>query len=255
MRRNHSTALPSLAENSLEDKEETDDDSSSYNSDSSISMILRQQNVDGEDKDASGSHSQSDSESDKVLHSSDQPVQQLDQTTDQETLRLLKQKVEELSVMTGKVVLLQQRIKQLVRKNKHLEDLVARNIGAGDSSAVVSRNEVFKSQIVESINTILQMYPRWSVKRTGPLVAQALWNQEVNQPELLKLSRKYFRDTVFTPFNVLREMDLAGGTLSYEGLDILRRVETAGLKRFRVSMIPSKSEEIKRMAAMIEWYA
>ena len=100
VRRTHWTALPSLAEDSLEDKEVADDDSSSYNSDGSISMILRQQNVHGEDKDASGSHSQSDSES-EVLHSSDQPVQQLDQTTDQETLRLFKQKEEELRVMTG----------------------------------------------------------------------------------------------------------------------------------------------------------
>ena len=49
-------------------------------------------------------------------------------------------------------------------------------------------------------------------------------------------------------------MDLAGGTLSYEGIDVLRRVETAGLKRFRGSMIPSKSE-IKRMAGMVEWFA
>ena len=112
-----------------------------------------------DDKDASGSHSQSDSKS-EVIHSSNQPVQQLDQSTDQETLRLLKQKEEELSVMTGKVILLQQRIKHLVRKNKHLVDLVARNIGAGDSSAVVSRNEVFKSQIVESINTILHICNR-----------------------------------------------------------------------------------------------
>ena len=49
-------------------------------------------------------------------------------------------------------------------------------------------------------------------------------------------------------------MDLAGGTLSYEGIDVLRRVETQGQTRFRGSMIPSKSE-IKRMAGMIEWTA
>ena len=49
-------------------------------------------------------------------------------------------------------------------------------------------------------------------------------------------------------------MDLAGGTLSYESIDVLRRVKTGGLKRFHGSMIPSKSE-IKRMASMVEWYA
>ena len=49
-------------------------------------------------------------------------------------------------------------------------------------------------------------------------------------------------------------MDLAGGTLSYEGIDVLRRVETCGVERFRGSIIPSKSD-LKRMAASVEWYA
>ena len=75
--------------------------------------------------------------------------------------------------------------------------------------------------------------------------------QSKNLPELLKQSRRHFRDNAFTPFNVLREMDLAGGTLSYKGIDVLRRVETAGLKRYHGSMIPSMSE-IKRMASMDE---
>jgi hypothetical protein len=74
------------------------------------------------------------------------------------------------------------------------------------------------------------------------------------QPHLLQLARKHFRAHLFTPFNIIREMDLAGGTLSYEGIDVIRRVETSGVKRFRGSMIPSKSE-IKRMAARVEWFA
>jgi hypothetical protein len=49
-------------------------------------------------------------------------------------------------------------------------------------------------------------------------------------------------------------MDLAGGTLSYEGIDVLRRVETCGVKGFRGTIIPSKSE-IKRMDGIVEWYA
>jgi hypothetical protein len=49
-------------------------------------------------------------------------------------------------------------------------------------------------------------------------------------------------------------MDLAGGTLSYEGIEVLRRVKTRGLQGFRGSMIPSKSA-LKRMAGVAEWYA
>ena len=43
-------------------------------------------------------------------------------------------------------------------------------------------------------------------------------------------------------------MDLAGWTLSDEGIDVLWQVE------FRGSMIPSKSE-LKRVASMFEWFA
>jgi hypothetical protein len=42
--------------------------------------------------------------------------------------------------------------------------------------------------------------------------------------------------------------------MSYEVIDILHCVETCGVKHFRGSVIPSKSE-IKRMAASVEWYA
>ena len=128
------------------------------------------------------------------------------------------------------------------------------NNGSIADDPTFTRNKAFKHQVMEAINEVLRRYPRWSPKRTGALVAQTLWEQAVNLPELLKLSRKYYRDKVFTPYNILQEMDLAGGTLSYEGIDVLRRVETAGLKRFRGSMIPSKSE-IKRMAGMVEWFA
>ena len=118
----------------------------------------------------------------------------------------------------------------------------------------MSRNQLFKAQIVAAINHVSNVYPCWSSKRTVPLIAQAVWNVDANQPELLKLARKHFRATVFTPFNILKEMDIAGGTLSYEGIDILRQVETLGIKRFRGSMIPSKSEIKRTMAGTIEWF-
>jgi hypothetical protein len=39
-----------------------------------------------------------------------------------------------------------------------------------------------------------------------------------------------------------------------QGIDVLLGVEIGGLKRFRGSIIPSKSE-IKHMAGMVEWFA
>jgi hypothetical protein len=164
---------------------------------------------------------------------------------------LLRSRDQEVNRLEGKVALLQVQIRNMSRKIKKWQ---AADVNEALLDPNVSRNDVFKQKVVESINKVLIRYPRWSSNRTGALVVQALWSQEVNLPELLKLSRKYFRENVFTPYNVLREMDLAGGTLSYAGIDVLRRVETGGVKRFRGSMIPSKSE-IKRMASLVEWFA
>jgi hypothetical protein len=181
--------------------------------------------------------------------------------------KLLREKDLALDRLEGKVVLLQEKMKDVARKNKVLEEAAKKTFArttactptnlqsaSGGHSSASSQNEVFINAVLESIADVLRMYPRWNTKRTGSLIAQAVWSQQSNLPELLKLSRRHFRDNVFTPYNVLREMDLAGGTLSYEGIDVLRRVETAGLKRYRGSMIPSKSE-IKRMASMVEWFA
>jgi hypothetical protein len=195
--------------------------------------------------------------------------------TTEKLQQVLREKDLVLDQLQGKVVLLKERIQDMSRKNKILEDTTRKNKKLDESArrAAFTRatasiptnsqskrgrsrswNQVFKNEVLQSIQDVLKKYPRWNSKRTGPLVAQVVWNEGSNLPELLKLSRKHFRDNVFTPYNVLREMDLSGGTLSYEGIDVLRRVETAGLKWYRGSMIPSKSE-IKRMASMVEWYA
>ena len=43
--------------------------------------------------------------------------------------------------------------------------------------------------------------------------------------ECVNRVRKYMRKNVFTCHNVLKNMDYMGGTLSYEGIELLRRVE------------------------------
>ena len=85
----------------------------------------------------------------------------------------------------------------------------------------------------------------------GQLVAKELWSQDKFLLHLLWSARKHFRDNIFTPYNILQEMDLVGGTLSYGGIDVLRRAETCGVKRFRGLIIPSNSE-LKRMAGAVD---
>ena len=70
---------------------------------------------------------------------------------------------------------------------------------------------------------------------------------------IVKVVSRYLRETVFTPFNILREMDLAGGKLSYAGLEVLRRCETKGVKGVH-TIIPS-SAAMREIAAWVERFA
>ena len=63
----------------------------------------------------------------------------------------------------------------------------------------------------------------------------------------MKIAKEWLRKNVYTPWALLREMDLAGGTLSYEGIEVLRRVETKGEKSVRGCIIPCPAD-IKRCA-------
>ena len=163
--------------------------------------------------------------------------------------------------LQGKVALLQQRIYDMERTNQQRMqqdaatlDASRANVATDHATDAVGRDATFREEVIQAINLVLRKYSRWSLKRKHALAAKAVWDHNEFVPGLMKLSRQYFRANVFTPYNIVREMDLAGGTLSYEGIDVMRRVETGGLKRFRGTMIPSKSE-LKRMAGLVEWFA
>ena len=70
------------------------------------------------------------------------------------------------------------------------------------------------------------------------------------QDQFVRQFKTYMRNHLFTPFRFLRVMDLAGGVLNFEGIEILRRCETNGQKHLR-TMIPSSSS-LKQVAALIE---
>jgi len=112
-------------------------------------------------------------------------------------------------------------------------------------------DDFFMKKVIQSVESVVLNFKRWSNKRLNDLVVQALWRDDRFALLMKRLLQKYYRQIVFTPFKILREMDLSGGTLSYEGLDVLRRVESQNVKQFRGCNIPSKSS-LKRMAAMIE---
>ena len=64
--------------------------------------------------------------------------------------------------------------------------------------------------------------------------------------------REYVRQEVFSPFEILKQMNLAGGGLNYSGIEILRKVEKAQTNKSR-TLIPS-SDCIQRAAKVVEAY-
>jgi hypothetical protein len=118
-------------------------------------------------------------------------------------------------------------------------------------------NDNFKDAATEALHNIVVSHgTRFSSARVAELLVLVVWNFAggICKPFLVSMAKEWLRKHVFTPWAILREMDLAGGTLSYEGIEVLRKVETKGKKCFRGSVIPS-STEIQRAARMVERFA
>jgi hypothetical protein len=58
---------------------------------------------------------------------------------------------------------------------------------------------------------------------------------------------------VFSPFAMLRLMDLNGGKLNYEAIELIRSLETGGKKYVRNTVMPSVGK-LKKAAALVERY-
>lgn len=93
----------------------------------------------------------------------------------------------------------------------------------------------------------------WGRVRLGKELATLIseYSEAVCHEALMKKARVWLRNNVFTCYNILRAMDRAGGTLGYEGIEILRLVDTKGVKYFQGSVIPSTAE-FKRKATKVE---
>ena len=52
--------------------------------------------------------------------------------------------------------------------------------------------------------------------------------------------KKFYREDAFSPRNVLLEMDMKWGVLNYTGIELLRKIETSGVKNSS-TIQPSRS--------------
>ncbi len=118
----------------------------------------------------------------------------------------------------GKMGLLKERNRRLLIENKALVRNKARlkERNANDTSSkspnnksASSCNESFTNDVLEAVNDVLGRYRHWGGNRVGQFEAKVVWSQDKFLPHLIQSARKHFRDNIFTPYNILREMGLA----------------------------------------------
>ena len=146
-----------------------------------------------------------------------------------QALRMAELRIEQLEKMVrnlkSKVVTLQARV------NNELEGTLTESI-----ESAVKRLSIRGKKIPESIvDAVFRVFGG------------------VAEEELVDRVKTILRQTVYSPFNIARLMDLTGGILNLSCIDLLRQLETKGKKYYQGSIIPSSSsiQEVFRRVEQI----
>jgi hypothetical protein len=70
-------------------------------------------------------------------------------------------------------------------------------------------------------------------------------------PYIIGHAKLWLQKNVFTLWKILKSMDLAGGSLNYTGLEVLRQVENEGKKYYHGGVLPCTAD-LKRVAKKVE---
>jgi hypothetical protein len=92
-----------------------------------------------------------------------------------------------------------------------------------------------------------------SIKLVDILWNSTIWESRIKFAIIDKV-KQYYKTNIFSPAKLCELLDMAGGQLSYEGIDLLRSLETNGQKYVRDTMIPHPSS-IKRVCLNVDRYA
>jgi hypothetical protein len=137
------------------------------------------------------------------------------------------------------------------RKNRYLQkkynDLKSSNSTIKTTAELVTQ---FKQQVSETI-----ISKKMNYSTISKLIVNELFKDDflkgVVKEKMIDRVREYYRSSIFSPSSILKAMDMAGGQLSMQGIEILRRVETNGKKFNRKSVLPS-SGSIKRICKIVD---
>lgn len=119
-----------------------------------------------------------------------------------------------------------------------------------------------KDAIIQTINNLVQSKQRYKLlsnSNKASAVAKAIFDPALLDGiainDVMNECKQWLRQNVFQPAAILKQMDLKGGTLNYEGIKVLNDVETAGYtgekRRVRNRLICTPAC-LKRVAKVLE---
>jgi hypothetical protein len=155
--------------------------------------------------------------------------------------------------------------KQAIRKlQKKYDDLLLRYqthlAKTQDPMALIVRainlpfNDAFKFDGSDAVVDSDIAKRRKAKKLVANVLMQTNFFDGLVRAEILKQAKRYFKEEVYSPWKILRCMDVNGGKISLESIDLLRTIKTDG-KKYVSDTILWSSSTIKRVAKLVEEYA
>jgi hypothetical protein len=128
-----------------------------------------------------------------------------------------------------------------------------------DNDSACNNAAELDEAIIDAVNEVImknRKFSRYGITQLGRLIAKAVFDDRFAMGKgalqfVIHRAKLWLRKHVYTPQAILKEMDLAGGTLNYNGLTVLRRVESKGKRFYRGGIIPSTAC-LQRAAKVLE---
>ncbi len=107
-------------------------------------------------------------------------------------------------------------------------------------------SDTFGAALTPLLNVVAMK--RHSHKSKAALLFECMWDEQLLDGEvkecMITRVRSYLRSQIFTPWKILKSMDLGGFNLSLAGLEVLRLVDV-GTGKFIRGILPSKSTMLR----------
>ncbi len=173
-----------------------------------------------------------------------------------ETIAHLKERI---TVLKKELFRTQQKVHHW--KTKYIESIAVnkKSEARGEGPHVVQCASTAIEELMQSEHRYMRASGRRSEKARKEYrnaLVLSIWTNtstfyENLRPMLIAHMKRHLRETVFHPARILMQMDLADGTLSMEGLEVLRMCETNGERYVRNTIICS-SADIKHCCQKVD---